>query len=271
MVKVSVVIPCYNQGIYLEEAVDSVLNQTFADFEILVVNDGSTDADTIKLLAGYRKPKTRIIHTDNQGVAAARNTGVKEARGEYILPLDADDKIDSVYLGKCVDILEKNPDIGIVYCLGKLFGAQERMINAPDFSIGKMLLSNLVFNSALFRKEDWRAVGGYNSNMKHGCEDWDFWLSLIERGRKVYRIPETLFHYRIKDVSRNTSMNREMQVEMHLQLMKNHPGLFVEHARPLLRIYYWITCSKMYNSIKRVKSLFPFLTKTGRTAGRHKK
>ena len=93
MPKVSVIIPCYNQGACLEEAVDSVLAQTFQDFEILVVNDGSTDEATIRMLGKYERPKTRVIHTDNQGLAMARNNGIREARGAYILPLDADDKI----------------------------------------------------------------------------------------------------------------------------------------------------------------------------------
>jgi len=270
MTKVSVVIPCYNQGSFLDEAVDSVLNQTFQDFEIIVVNDGSTDKTTTKLLATYQKPKTRIIHTENRGVAAARNLGIKESRGDYILPLDADDKIEPEFLQKCVDILENHPDISIVYCLGALFGAEKRMICASEFSARKMLLSNLVFASALFRREDWQAVGGYNSNMTRGCEDWDFWLSLVEKGRRFHRIPEILFHYRIKDISRNASMDIETQVEMHLQLMKNHHVLFIEHTRPLLRIYYKIICSRTYGFLKRLKPLFSFPLKTIRCACRKK-
>lgn len=268
MVRVSVVIPCYNQGSYLEEAVDSVLNQTCQDFEILVVNDGSTDVVTTELLADFHRPKTRILHTVNQGVASARNTGIEEAVGEYILPLDADDTIGPGYLEKAVAVLDGNPDIGIVYCLGELFGAEKRIISAPEFSVRRMLFSNLIFASAFFRKVDWQAVGGYNSNMRYGCEDWDFWLSLLEIDRKAYRIPEVLFRYRIKGNSRNTSMTRELHMEMHLQLMKNHPGLFVDHTRPLLRLYYRFTGSWMYKLAKRLKLLFPFSTKAAGSSGR---
>ncbi len=96
--KVSVIIPCYNQGAYVKESVDSVLAQTFQDFEILIVDDGSTDAETVGILKDNAWPKTRVIRTENQGLAAARNNGIQEARGVYILPLDADDRIGPDYL-----------------------------------------------------------------------------------------------------------------------------------------------------------------------------
>lgn len=262
MPKVSVVIPCYNQGQYLDEAVDSVLAQSYRDFEIVIVNDGSTDEFTCRLLAGYTRPQARVVATANQGLAAARNTGIGEALGEYILPLDADDRIGPDYLARAVGVLEENPETGIVYCLGELFGARTGRISAPAFSRRKMLLSNLIFATAMFRKSDWDRVGGYNTNMRHGCEDWDFWLSLVELGRKVHRIPEVLFFYRIREQSMNVAMDREKRLEMHLQLMKNHPALFIEHARPLLRIYYAITGSKLYYLAKRAKLLLSFTGKT---------
>src|SRR5437879_507126 len=94
---VSVIIPCFNQGATLDEAVASVLNQTFTDFEIVIVNDGSTDPFTSELLANYHRPRTRVITTANGGLAAARNTAIRNSRGKYILPLDADDRIAPEY------------------------------------------------------------------------------------------------------------------------------------------------------------------------------
>jgi glycosyltransferase involved in cell wall biosynthesis len=252
---------------YLDEAVASVLNQTFADFEIVVVNDGSTDPSTICLLAGYAKPKTRVLSIENQGLASARNRGIEAASGEYILPLDADDAIAPGYLEKAVAVMDSNPDVGIVYCLGELFGAEQRMIAAPEFSVRGMLFSNLIFASALFRRADWLAAGGYNPNMRYGCEDWDFWLSLIERERRAYRIPEILFRYRIKEGSMNASMDREKRLEMHLQIMRNHPGLFIGHARPLLRIYYRVTGSRPYRVLKRLGLFSLFPAKKGNPSG----
>ena len=116
MTKVSVVIPCYNQGAFIDDAVNSVLAQTFSDFEIIIVNDGSTDATTNALLERYSRPKTTVIHTENQGVCAARNTAIKAAAGKYILPLDADDKIEPTYLEKAVNVFDNHPETGVVWC-----------------------------------------------------------------------------------------------------------------------------------------------------------
>jgi len=267
MPRVSVVIPCFNQGEYLDEAVESVLGQTFDDFEVLVVNDGSTDEFTARLLAGYRRPRTRVIHTENRGLAEARNTGIREALGEYILPLDADDRIGPEYLEQGVAVLDQQPDTGIVYCRAETFGARSGPWSAPAYSLRRMLLGNLIFCSALFRREDWERVGGYNRNMAVGWEDWDFWLSIIGLDRKVVRIPETHFFYRVKQVSMASCMDAAKKTEMHLRVMRNHPALFSEGARPLLHWYYRITGSRPYRLLKQLR--LPLLV--GMAMGREKK
>jgi len=226
MPKVSVVIPCFNQGSYLQEAVDSVLAQTFQDFEILVVDDGSTDMETVKILEDYGWPKARVIRTENQGLSAARNTGIREAQGVYILPLDADDKIGKGYLEDAVRVLDRHPEIGIVYCEASYFGVRGGRWELPEYSLDKILNHNLIFCSALFRKVDWEAVGGYNVNMVYGWEDWDFWLSLIHRGLKVYRIPKIHFYYRLREVSMVHTMDEEQGFFMRLHACLNHQDLY---------------------------------------------
>ena len=226
MPKVSVIIPCYNQGTYLGEAVDSVLAQTFQDFEILVVDDGSTDGETVKILKGSAWPKTRVIRTENQGLSAARNTGIGEAQGSYILPLDADDKIGKGYLEDAVRILDRHPEIGIVYCEAAYFGVKGGRWDLPEYSLDKILNHNVIFCTALFRKADWEVVGGYNVNMVYGWEDWDFWLSLIHRGLKVYRIPKVYFYYRLREVSMVQGMDAEQIFFMRLHTCLNHRDLY---------------------------------------------
>lgn len=250
MPKVSVVIPCFNQGAYLDEAVNSVLAQTYRDFEIVIVNDGSTDGATNDFLAEYQRPQTKILHTSNQGLAAARNNGIREAKGEYILPLDADDRIATTYVEKAVQVLDQNQEIGIVYCRAETFGAVQGPWRADEFSLGRMLLGNLIFCTALFRKPDWEKVGGYKSDMCHGWEDWDFWLSLLELNRRVYRIPEVLFQYHVKAESMAKSMDVAKKVDMHLQVIKRHPALYVENLRPFLEAYYRVTNSSPYRVLK---------------------
>lgn len=226
---VSVIIPCYNQGIYLDEAVESVLAQTYQNFEIIIINDGSTEQETIGILKNYQKAKTTVIHTENQGVSTARNTGINAANGKYILPLDADDKIEKTYLQKAVELLENNANLGIVYCEVEFFGDCQEKWNLEQYKFPDILLQNVIFCSGFFKKTDWLIVKGYNPNMIDGWEDYDFWLSIIELGREVHRIPETLFFYRQKQVSRTKLMNFQKSVDAHVQIFKNHQSFYLEN------------------------------------------
>lgn len=227
--KVSVVIPCYNQGRFVDEAVASVLAQTYRDFEIIVVNDGSTDEQTTDLLDGYDRPRTRVIHTPNQGLAAARNNGIAAAGGVYILPLDADDKIADTYMEKAVRVLDGDDTVGIVYCEASFFGEKAGRWELPEYSLAQLLVGNVIFCSAFFRKADWAATGGYNGNMIYGWEDYDFWMSLIELGRDVHRIPEPLFYYRARADSMVNSLSREQYTYLASQLFRNHDALYKDN------------------------------------------
>jgi len=254
---VSVVIPCFNQGIYLDDALNSVFAQTFPDIETVIVDDGSTDESTIKILDNVSYPAVRVIRTVNKGPSAARNLGIMVATGEYILPLDADDLIAPQYIEEAVNVLEGSEDYRIVYCKAEKFGAQSGVWPSPDFSLRRMLMGNQIFCSAVFRKSDWEKVGGYNLVMTAGYEDWDFWLSILEQGGTAFRIPHTRFYYRIKDVSRTTVMDCRKKVEMHLQIMRNHPQFYIENIKPLLEIYYRIAESLPYRVAKKLR--LPYL------------
>lgn len=230
MPKISVIIPCYNQGHFLEEAVQSVLDQTFQDFEIIIVNDGSTDPNTIEILNNFNKPKTRILHTTNQKLPSARNNGIKEALGQYILPLDADDKIGPEYLELANNVLDENPEVGIVYCQAEFFGARNHVWNLPIYQFPHILLGNCIFCSALFRRTDWEKVEGYNPNMTYGFEDWDFWLSLINLGVYVHRIDKVLFYYRKHETpSMVEQLSGVKNLDMKNQIIANHRQLYLEN------------------------------------------
>jgi glycosyltransferase involved in cell wall biosynthesis len=228
---VSVVIPCYNHGCYLQDALNSVLAQSHQDFEIIVVDDGSTEAESIAALTALEPHITQVIRTSNQGVIHARNTGIAAARGRYILPLDADDKIGERYLELAVAQLEANPALGIVYCKAELFGEQSGSWELPPYRFPDILIGNVIFNAGLFKRADWQAVGGYNPNMRDGWEDFDFWIALIERGCLVHQLPETLFYYRINQQSRNNAMqdNSRRYARAYTQIFRNHQSLYVQH------------------------------------------
>ena len=196
--KTSVIIPCYNHGIYIDDALNSVLDQTSPDIEIIIVDDGSTDKFTMEKLDELKKAGLKVIATENMGLANARNTGIDEAKGIYILPLDADDRIGPRYIEKASKILDDNPGAGIVYCEARFFGRAFGKWDLPPFSIDEMLIENIIFSSGLFRKKDWEKIGGYDPGMNLGWEDYDFWLSILENGFTAYKIKEAMFFCRIR-------------------------------------------------------------------------
>ncbi|MCX6896972.1 MAG: glycosyltransferase family 2 protein, partial [Verrucomicrobia bacterium] len=166
---VSVVIPCFRQAGLLSEAVLSVVDQTFAGWEIVIVNDGSPDdtsAVARSLAARHPDRRIRLIEKPNGGLSSARNAGVRAAAGKYILPLDADDKIESTMLAELVPLLEARPELGFVYGHIRHFGDRTDEYPLPDFDRDTLVLKdNIVCVCSLFRKPAWEQVGGYNEAM----------------------------------------------------------------------------------------------------------
>ncbi len=226
MAKVSVIIPCYNDGEYVGEAVESALSQTLQDIEVIIVNDGSTDEPTNRLLAGFSEQKTTVLTIPHQGLASARNAGIRVSHGEYILPLDADDKISGRYAEEAARILDSDATAGIVYCEAEMFGEKTGRWNLHKYSLQQELAENQIFCSAFFRKQDWEAAGGYNPNMLYGYEDWDLWLSLIEMGRSVHKLPEIHFFYRVRKGSMIQNMEDEERQFLFRQIYLNHLQLY---------------------------------------------
>jgi len=229
--------PCFNHGEYIEESIDSVIKQTYQDFEIIVVDDGSTDANTLQALKSINKPKTKIIFSDNQGVSAARNKAIEASNGQYILPLDADDKIHPTYLEKGVSILQ-NTTHGIVYCKGTLFGAESGSWDLQPFSHELMVQGNTIFCSAFYSKQNWEKAGGYDETMRTGWEDYEFWIALLELDLTVYQIPEVLFYYRIKPSSRNVDLSTEDYLNLRQYIYKKHINYYSTHAKYPFQFFY---------------------------------
>lgn len=228
---VSVIMPCYNDGRYIMEAIQSVKDQSWKEIELIVIDDGSDEEETIQALTKIEFPRMQILHTDHIGPAAARNKGIEAAMGEYIFPLDADDLINPEYIGRAVQVLNENPNTGIVYCHADLFGEQSGKWDLPDYDFKTELLDNHIFVTAMFRRADWETVGGFCEELKAGMEDYDFWLSLLGLGREVHQFQETYFHYRIKRVSRTTHFQDNYQdvQDTYVQLYYRHKDLFQKH------------------------------------------
>ena len=225
---VSVVIPCYQQAQYLPEAVGSVVAQTFSNWELIIVNDGSTD-DTSRvaraLMGKYAGRSIRLLEKKNGGLAHARNAGIRAAAGAYILPLDADDKIEPALLEKTVALLEGEPGVAIAYTDVAHFGAVEKTIPAAEFDFKGICVQNQLNYCSLFRRGAWDLAGGYNPNMVWGYEDWDFWIACGEQGLLARRIPGALLQYRVKGASMFTVAASHDEA-LRARIVLNHPALY---------------------------------------------
>jgi glycosyltransferase involved in cell wall biosynthesis len=194
---VSIVIPVFNAGQYLREALEGAVGQTHSDVEVIVVDDGSTDRTTRDLLdAAGRHARVTVLRTANGGPARARNFGVENARGEYVLPLDADDRIAPSFVERTLPVLEANPDVGVVHTWVGLFGRHHGTWRTGPLALPELLTRCTIHVSSLFRRRLWSDVGGWDPQFVETMEDWDFWLSAVERGWTGRCVPEVLTHYR---------------------------------------------------------------------------
>ena len=198
MPAVSVIIPCFNLGEYLDEAVGSVLAQTYQDFEILIVDDGSTDLATRQLLEDYARPRTTVFRTPNRKLAAARNFLVARARGRYLCALDADDKLHPEYLERTVAVLEAEPSVTFVSTHLQMFGEETAVWpSVARCDLPMLLCDDTIITAALVRRDAVVACGAYDESMPHqGDEDWDLWTTLVENGYRGVILPDVLFFYR---------------------------------------------------------------------------
>ena len=238
--KVSIIVPMYNAEQFVVETLESVQKQTFKDIECVIVNDGSTDISS-ELVHEFCSKDARFCCYDkkNEGVSIARNYAIKHSTGKYILPLDADDLIEPTYVEECVNILENHPEYKLVYCRMDRFGDSRGEIALPDYSIENMLCRNCIQNAAMFRRSDFKATKGYNPNMKEGLEDWDFWISFLGDGGKVFKIDKILFHYRIRKGTRNHSFDIEQRRRLRYQMWQNNRTVYANHYMdPLNTIEY---------------------------------
>lgn len=186
--KVSIIIPCYNQAHFLPDAINSALAQSYNNKEIIVIDDGSEDNTSMVA----RQFNVQLIEQENRGLAGARNSGIKAASGEWILPLDADDKLHPKFIEHTIN---KND---IVSTNLVMFGKENRLRKSrlPHPGYEDLLKYNYLNCCALFKKEIWTTVGGYDEEMRDGYEDWDFWIRATKAGYCVTVVNENLFYYR---------------------------------------------------------------------------
>ena len=224
---VSIIVPCYKQAEYLPETLDSVLAQTYPNWECVIVNDGSPDnTEEIAKIYLEKDGRFKYLSQENYGLATARNVGIGHSKGDLILPLDADDLIAHSYIEKAINHFINYPETKLVYCKAETFGGESRYWDLPPFNYDEFIWNNCIFCTAMYRRSDYDKTCGYNANMVHGNEDWDFWLSLLKKDDVVYRIDEVLFYYRIKEISMRTNLANHYLEKNLIQLCNNHPEIY---------------------------------------------
>jgi len=227
--KVSVVIPCYNHGVMLREALASIEQVRNANLlEVIIVDDGSSEVETGKILNQAEKAGYSVVSQPNLGVGAARNTGIRLAKGEFILPLDSDNCLRDVYLNEGVSLLKENPDIGVVYADAQYFGERSDRLCASDFNLLSLIRMNFIDACALYRRHLWEELGGYDEKMPlMGVEDWDFWLRVASQGGRFFHVSKIGFDYRVRKdsmMARAVGFDNWMPGDS-LAAMRNNPRL----------------------------------------------
>ncbi len=228
--KISIIVPCYNQAQYLDECLQSVMDQTCQNWECIIINDGSPDnTDDVAKNWIEKDARFKYFEKKNGGVASARNFGIENATGNWILPLDADDKIHQDYLSLAIRQINEGYDF--FYCKGQFFGEMKEEFFNCDYSFERLLEGNIIFVSAIFRKEMSDGFR-FDEQLKDGLEDWDFWISLLSQNEvKVCHIDQTLFYYRIKKESRNQNINDQAE-KLHaakMYIFKKHEKIYLKY------------------------------------------
>lgn len=231
---VSIIVPCYNQAQYLPESLTSIMNQTYSNWECIIMDDGSPD-NTKAVAEEWLNKDTRFryVRKTNSGICDTRNKGISMAQGDFILPLDADDKIAPEYIEQAMLAFTKDETLKLVYCNKIFFGVINKSDPCPPYSFETMLSENLIHHAAIYRKKDFDKTNGYNLNMHDGLEDWDFWLTLLSPQDKVVKLDGFYYYYRIKNVSRSTQIDKDKNERLILQMFKNHQDKYLQYFNPV--------------------------------------
>ena len=233
---VSVVIPIYNMEDYLEATVLSVLNSTYPNIEIIMMDDGSSDkSPAIGKQLAEQYSNVFFYCQSNRGVAAARNKAIDLSNGTYIFPLDSDDLIGRDFIEKAVEVMDTQDDVKVVYSRMMFIGYKTNEWILSDFSLHLLARRNVIPASALYRKSDWERVGGYCETII-AREDWEFWISVLKDGGRVVKLPCIGLYYRIRSNSKRVR-DRNMKKHVIKILNERHRDFFLRELKGPLRHY----------------------------------
>ncbi|RXG12335.1 glycosyltransferase family 2 protein [Leeuwenhoekiella aestuarii] len=253
---VSIVIPCYNDYEYIEDAINYAIRQTNIAKEIIVVDDGSNQRTKNEL--SRLKPNIDVLITQkNKGLSAARNIGICRSKGEYILVWDSDDYFDITFCEKAVGILnQKYPEYKLVCSDIQRFNSEGAIdiIKPIGGNLRNFLFSNAAVGTSMFKKSDWLAVGGYDEKMKRGYEDWEFFIRLFRQSGAAYVIKEPLFNYRQKKESMHIEA-KKIRFQLWSYIFKKHKDLYILYYDELVDFLLNKVEREEFEKIKNTKRL----------------
>ncbi len=230
---VSVIIPCYNGHIYLEQAIQSALAQTHRPLEVLVIDDGSSNPETISFIDNLG-PEVRVVRQENKGLPAARNTGFREAKGEYVLPLDCDDWLEPTFLVSALQLIVQNEGVDFAFSWLSLEAEADGVLE-KNYNFFEQIFLNQLPYCLLQPKKLWEELGGYDESMRSGYEDWEWNIRLGKAGYRGGVISAPLFHYRVQSTAMLASISRKKHVELWMFIRKKHADLYTIGS--LLKIF----------------------------------
>lgn len=250
---VSVIVPCFNSERFIAQTLNCILEIDYPNWECVVVNDGSTDhSQNIIDEFCSRNIQFKSYKQENAGPSAARNFAIAKSKGEYILPLDADDLISKSYISEAINVFLKKPSVKLVYCNARKFGRKNKFWKLPDYSFSSLLIDNMIFCTAMYRRSDFLKTNGYDINFRNGREDWEFWIEFLKSGGEVFKIEKVHFYYRTHKRSHNKNANKNI-VAIRKQVYEKHKELYnnlIEN--PIQLIHEHAHYKKKYNILRRL-------------------
>jgi hypothetical protein len=248
---VAVVIPCYNLGIYLHEALSSVAGQTLQDLEVVVVDDGSTHTKTRIILDHWERRGLTVIRQANGGVAAARNNGIRATKAPFLCCLDPDDRITPDFLERAHSVLIRKHDVGFVSGHTRIFDERDDVIRPDRCDLPDMYVFNAAVEPSVFRRTTWQELGGFWGGFSTpGIEDWDLWLRILKSGLRAELIPDIVWEYRIRpgqmsnamyEPERWATLTNELAARNENTIGSHMADVLSGHHRAWARLHGWAT------------------------------
>ena len=235
----SIVIPFYNMGAYLEECVRSLLGSTYKEVEIIIINDGSNDPFSIEILDKILALSDRISRVDqsNQGLADARNRGAVLARGQYLAFLDADDKVAADYYEKAIDVLRQHGNVYFVGSWVQYFGNSRKVWPAFTPQPPYALVHNPVNSSGLvYKRSAFLSAGLNDKKAGYGLEDYESVINMLHQGLNGVILPELLFYYRVRTGSMFRNVSREKLLYSNKYIVEKHSGYYAKFAPQVINL-----------------------------------